>query len=276
MKIAFFTGGTNGLGVVAATRLYQKGYRVYIITRSKGGEERLEAYRKRTSSKKGGEFVFITCDLSDPNSLADAIRFFYSKENHLDLLVNNAGIWNHHRKVTSSGIEETWQVNVLSPVYLIKSLHKALEKSDSPVVITTASALHQGPIQFSDIEFAKDFSGFKAYRQSKHCVLVFTRFFARTDSVVKYYCQHPGVVNTELGRDMGPGAKLFFSMVGVSKEKGARTLNYLFSADTDQLHSGEYYSKSKISKSPKMVRDRDYGKKLMEKIDLYLKDFPEI
>lgn len=272
MKIAFFTGGTNGLGLVAASRLYQKGYKVYITTRSQAGIDRLEAYRKRTTAKSPGEFVYLQCDLSDFTSLDKAIEEFTQSENRLDLLVNNAGIWNNQRIESAQGIEETWQINVLAPVYLIRKLRPLLLESENPKVITTASALHQGPLHFSDLEFSENFSGFKAYRQSKHSVLLFTRFFAESDSAISYYCQHPGVVSTELARDMGVGARMFFSMVGISKEKGAQNLIYLCLANVDQLHSGAYYAKKRVAKTPKSINDKDYASKLMVKIDFYLRD----
>jgi NAD(P)-dependent dehydrogenase (short-subunit alcohol dehydrogenase family) len=272
MKTAFFTGGTNGLGLVAATHLFQKGYRVYVTTRSEAGRRRLEAYQKQNAPEGDGEFVFLNCNLSDMRTVESAVNSFLKAESKLDLLVNNAGIWNTERLESAQGIEETWHVNVLAPVFLIRGLRPALLKSKKPKVITTASALHQGPIQFSDIEFMESFSGFKAYRQSKHSVLLFTQFFANTDSEIAYYCQHPGVVSTELARDMGFVPRLLFSIMGISKEKGAQNLIYLCQANRDQLHSGAYYAKKRVAKRPPEIKDQDYASKLMVKIDFYLRD----
>lgn len=177
-----------------------------------------------------------------------------SKFDHLDQLINNAGVWHSEFTASMDGIEETFQVNVIAPYLFIKNLKPLLDKAETPKVINTASSLHTGTVNFNDIQYKAQFSGFKAYRQSKLSIILLTRLFASRGQKIQYYAQHPGVVNTSLGRHMGGLANLFFKFIGVSKEKGAQTLLHLSETPVEKLQNGEYYAKS----APKRITKESY------------------
>jgi retinol dehydrogenase 12 len=141
-------------------------------------------------------------------------------------------------------------VNLLVPFILAESFLPMLKKADAPKVINTASALHQGKINFADLQFAQKFSGFKAYRQSKLGIILLTRYWAQQfKNEITVVSQHPGLVATDLGRQAGWFSRGFFKLFGVSPEKGAQTLIHLLKEDPSKLISGEYYAKSKATKT---------------------------
>ena len=74
-----------------------------------------------------------------------------SKFDHLDQLINNAGVWHSEFTASMDGIEETFQVNVIAPYLFIKNLKPLLDKAETPKVINTASGLHTGTVNFNDI-----------------------------------------------------------------------------------------------------------------------------
>jgi len=150
-----------------------------------------------------------------------------------------------------------------------------LVKSNEPRLIFTSSGLHQGKINFDDLEFRKKFSGFRSYRQSKLGVILSCRLLAI--KLAKYgvgvYSLHPGVVNTNLGRYAGWFSKLIFKIMGKSPEAGAKTLLYLVHSPKKSLVSGEYYAKEELSEASKPSYDLVAAKMLHSSVNEYLLPF---
>lgn len=162
----FFTGATTGLGKISALKAAAHGATVLVAARDLQKGEALQNQFKTHFPDAKGAIALIPCDLSDLKSVNKACDLILSKHEKLDIIVNNAGTWNFSFTETEDGIEDTFQVNVLSPILIIQRLLPLLEKSKTAKVINTASGLHQGTINFTDIEYRNGFSGFKAYRQS--------------------------------------------------------------------------------------------------------------
>lgn len=241
-KRIVFTGATSGLGKVALNFLIEQEAKIFVLYRN---EKLIEAY---TNDE---HVIPVLCDLSSISSIQSAIESIKSQTDTIDILVNNAGLWEFGGfKETVDGFERTFQVNLMAPYILIHGLLPLLKNADAPKVIITASALHQGTLNFDDLQFRKKFSGFKAYRQSKLGVILLTRFWAKQyENEICFVSQHPGVVNTDLGRDADWFSRGFFKWFGVSPEKGARTLIHLIQTPSSNLVSGEYYANSKVSKT---------------------------
>ena len=60
------------------------------------------------------------CDLSSLTEVRNAIDHVKVHYQKLDMLINNAGLWNTKQIKTVDGIEQTWQVNLLVPYLLMK------------------------------------------------------------------------------------------------------------------------------------------------------------
>ena len=76
-KVAVVTGGNSGLGEVAALRLAAVG--ATVVTMDRGG------------AAPGG-LATIECDVSDAQSVADAVAQVIERHGRIDILLNNAGI----------------------------------------------------------------------------------------------------------------------------------------------------------------------------------------
>lgn len=241
-KKVVFTGGTSGLGRVALEFLIQQHAHVFVFYRN---ETLVDSWKNLPNVE------LVACDLSSLTSVHSAVDFVRSKTDVLDILVNNAGLWEFNGFVsTEDQLERTFQVNLLVPFLLVEAFLPLLKKADAPKIINTASALHQGKINFHDIQFTQNFSGFKAYRQSKLGIILLTRYWAQSlENKVLVACQHPGLVATDLGRQAGWFARGFFKLFGISPEKGAETLIHVLSEDPKKLISGEYYAKSRATKT---------------------------
>ncbi|MEE4284530.1 MAG: SDR family NAD(P)-dependent oxidoreductase [Mariniphaga sp.] len=268
-QVVFFTGGTSGLGREAVLALALNGAKVVVIARNKAkGDELLKTFHAKQANSKG-EIQLIECDLSSINSIQTAVNKFKIANKRLDILVNNAAVWKVKFTETADGIEEAFQVNVLAPYLLSQLLADWLEKSDHAKIINTASYLHQGNIQFEDIEFRKNYKSFNVYKQSKLAVILLTRQLAQQFSSrgIGVYCFHPGLVRTELARETSFIMRSMFWLPGISAKKGAQTLIFLAREDKEKLVSGEYYHKMKIGKSSPQSKNMEFADRLVQHIE---------
>ncbi|MDC1221281.1 hypothetical protein N8Z47_01280 [Salibacteraceae bacterium] len=78
------------------------------------------------------------------------------------------------------------------------------------------------------------------------------------------------MVNTSIGRELGPIANWIFSLLGVSPEKGAETLLYLSSVNSAELTYGEFYAKKEIKKITDESYNMDSAARLIQKLETKL------
>ncbi len=174
----FMTGATSGLGLDVASHLASTGAKVVVTVRNTEKLQALQDYYKTHYPTGQGKIEHIECDLSSFESILAACSAFKNKHDRLDTIINNAGVWNFEYKESKNQIEEIWHVNFLAPLLINHLLVDLLSQSREAKIIYTASGLHQGEINFDDLEFRKGFSNFKAYRQSKLAVILMCRLLA--------------------------------------------------------------------------------------------------
>jgi NAD(P)-dependent dehydrogenase (short-subunit alcohol dehydrogenase family) len=155
---------------VVAKRLAQSGWRVLVHGRDRARGAQVAA----GIAAGGGAAEFFAADLS---ALAEVRRLAGEVQQataRLDLLINNAGIGSHGpREVSADGHELRFAVNYLSGVLLTALLLPLLKKS-APARIVNVSSLGQEAIDFDDVMLARNYSGARAYRQSKLAQILFT------------------------------------------------------------------------------------------------------
>ena len=275
MKNIFITGATSGIGLITACELAYKGNKLIATARTIERGRELTSYYKNHYPDGTGSIEIILCDLSSFESIVNACNQVKANYTYIDLLINNAGLWNFKYRESKSKIEETLQVNVLAPLLISNLLLDLLLQSTDAKLIFTASALHQGDVDFNNLEFKAKFSGFKAYRQSKLEVILLCRLLAKKleKSNVGVYCQHPGLVNTKLGRDAGWFSNLFFQIMGLPPSEGAKTLLYLAEENKSNLISGEYYAKKAVKSITPQSNNMSVAQMLLDKLAIYLKDY---
>ena len=170
----------------------------------------------------------------------------------LDVLVNNVGGYWATRHTTEDGLERTFAVNHLAPFLLTNLLLDRLRASAPARVVTVSSgAQSMGRIDFDDLQGERDYSGQRAYNQSKLANVMFTYELARRleGSGVTANALHPGVVRTAFGREdssgwmrvMLPLARPFMK----SPARGAETSVYLASSPEVADVSGRYFANSR-------------------------------
>ena len=162
--------------------------------------------------------------------MADEVLSAYPR---LDVLVNNVGGFWAHRHVTPDGLEHTFALNHLAPFLLTSLLLERLIASAPARVVTVASgAQSMGKIDFGDLMGEQDYSGQRAYNQSKLANVMFTYELARRVEAtgVTATALHPGMTNTAFSAE--DPARAMAPVVFVARpfmrsaKKGAETVVY--------------------------------------------------
>jgi NAD(P)-dependent dehydrogenase (short-subunit alcohol dehydrogenase family) len=267
-KIVLITGANSGIGKAASLALAKMGARVVMVARN---QERGEAARAEIVKESGNSSVeLLLADLSSLESVRKLSQEFQSKFPRLDVLVNNAGLFNQRRNVTIDGYENTFETNYLSTFLLTNLLLDLLKKSAPSRIVNVSSVGHyNGHINFDDLNLEKDYGGWKAYGQSKLALVLFTHQLARKleGTGVTVNAVHPGTVATHIwSRPLGPFGfimalpKLFM----ISPAKGADTIVYLASSNEAANINGEYLEKSRVKKSSDESYDEDVAQRLWD------------
>jgi NAD(P)-dependent dehydrogenase (short-subunit alcohol dehydrogenase family) len=270
-KTALITGATSGIGTVVAEHLAKVGFNIVVFGRTPGKVDAL--IRSLTQINPEIVITGILCDLSSLESTKNACDEVNKNHSVINLMILNAGLWNVERRQTTDAIEETLHVNLLSQIQVADELIALLPKDGNSKIIITASSLHHGKINFNDLEFKTKFSGIKAYRQSKLCVILMTRWLAKQHNSkgISFYSVHPGGVRTNIARSAGWYAKLFFSLFGKSPEKGAQTHIHLIDTNNASLSNGNYYANKKVTKTTTYSYDMEVAERLSHEIAGYFK-----
>lgn len=268
-KNVLITGANSGIGFETAMQLAKMGAKVILVTRQeKSGQVAQEEIITQSGNKQINHY---TCDLASLNQVRILAEQLHTDFDHLDVLLNNAGIITQDRKTTEEGFEYQFGVNHLSHFLLTQLTIDLLRKSDSARIINVSSMAHKmGKINFTDINLENGYTSFKAYAQSKLANILFT--YGLCSRVFKEgltsNALHPGVVGSRFGAGRNgnkthPAMKIY-QKLALSPEKGAETSIYLASSPEVEQKSGGYYVRKKASVSSKSSYDPDAATALWE------------
>jgi 2-deoxy-D-gluconate 3-dehydrogenase len=128
-KVAVVTGGSRGIGAMIAEGFLENGVRTYITARK---DDELRAAEEKLS--RIGTCIAIRSDLSTMDGLkafADEIK---SREDHVHILVNNAGAsWGATiDDYPESGWDKVMDLNVKSVFFLTQQLLPVLRSAGTP------------------------------------------------------------------------------------------------------------------------------------------------
>ncbi len=264
-KIVMVTGANSGMGKVTALELAKKGATVVLVCRNKQLGE--EAKADIISQSGNINIDLLIADLSSQKSIRQFVQEFKNKYNHLDVLVNNAGLAFSKFNKSVDGIEMTFAVNHLGYFLTTILLLDSLKAAPAARVVNVSSSTHKGAkINFDDIEYKNKYSLFGAYNQSKLCNLLFTYELARQlkGTNVTMNALNPGPVKTGLARDMGAVFQWMAKMLFPSAEKASATAIYLASSPEVEKVTGKYFEKCKAVPSSALSNDEAVAKRLWD------------
>ena len=145
-KKVLVTGASRGIGRAVAQAFAGEGARVAVHF----GRDRLAA-EETIASLAGGAHCAVEADLSESEAVAALVDTVVGKLGGLDVLVNNAGIWDEHRiaEITFDEWLAAWQrilaVNLLGPASL--TFHAArlmMEQGGGSIVNVSSRGAFRG------------------------------------------------------------------------------------------------------------------------------------
>jgi NAD(P)-dependent dehydrogenase (short-subunit alcohol dehydrogenase family) len=251
-KVCLVTGASSGIGEATAMGLGALGASVVAVMHTKSPRTDSVVEKILAKSKEGGWSVSVMyADLSSQSSIRELAREVDERHDRLDVLINNAGVNRSKRNMTVDGLEWTFAVNVLAPFLLTNLLLEKLKaNAPSRIVNVSSTAAIGSKIDFDNLQGEKKYSMFGAYEQSKLALNMVTIEFARRLQGTRVTANflHPGVVRTNIARDLNPAARIIAGLFGLffaSPEKGAKTSIYVASAPELEGASGKYFSNRK-------------------------------
>lgn len=203
-KIALVTGANKGIGFSVAKELAKAGYEVWLGARN-------TELGQKAAAELGDSAHFLSLDVTSDQSVAAAAKLFASKRDHLDVLVNNAGIYLADRdglpSVTSiATINDAHNVNFLGPVRVAQAFLPLIKKSEQGKILNVSSGLGSLNLVLDHSENGLAGLNVIAYNSSKSALNMFSALLSnelRNDKIaVNSIC--PGHVATDLNGNSGP------------------------------------------------------------------------
>jgi NAD(P)-dependent dehydrogenase (short-subunit alcohol dehydrogenase family) len=249
-KVIVITGGTSGIGQVAAQQLAAMGARIVLVAR----DARREHLTLGTLRGKGHSAYLANLALMrEVKRVAAQIA---AAEPHIDVLINNAGSMFAVRQVTDEGLERTFSTNHMAYFLMTHGLRGSLTGGSR--VVSTASDVHRGvTLDFDDLQSERNYDGFSVYGKSKLCNVLFTLGLARRleGTGITANCLHPGVVATRFASDGGDPSVASFLSSGITPEEGAKTIIYLASSPEVAGFTGKYFYQSQAADPSREAQD---------------------
>lgn len=139
-RTVVITGANSGIGRAAAMRFAKAGDQVVIACRNL---EKGRNVQQEIDAESGSKDVTVMqVDMSSFESIRRFCSEFGQRYGKLDVLINNAGHFNHGARqyqLSADKIELTFATNVFGPYLLTKLLRPFLAQSDDPRVLNACS-----------------------------------------------------------------------------------------------------------------------------------------
>jgi NAD(P)-dependent dehydrogenase (short-subunit alcohol dehydrogenase family) len=227
-RVVVITGGTSGLGRVAARELAELGATVVITGRE---AKRTSAVAAELSTVAGITVEAETADmgnLAEVRALADRLA---ARHPAIDVLVHNAGALSNERRTTGDGIEQTVASQVVGPFLLTSLLLPALRAAAPSRVITMSSGgMYASNLEVDAIEMdAASYKGAEQYARAKRAQVTLNEMWAERfgASGIVFHAMHPGWADTPGVEESLPTFRKIVGPLLRTPEQGVDTLVWL-------------------------------------------------
>ena len=197
MKKVLITGANKGIGFATAKLLLQKGYYVYLGSRS------IQNGASAVDKLKAEGLVNVECiqiDVTDDNSVKTASE----KIDVLDILINNAGINGGNDpytalEATPAEFQAAFNVNVIGTSRVTQAFIDLLKKSEEPRIVNLSTSVGSLALQSDPNWPAYNYAKYAVYAASKAALNMYTIHLAYElrDTNFKVNAVCPGLTATD-------------------------------------------------------------------------------
>jgi len=214
---ALVTGSTDGIGLTTAKNLASKGYNVIIHGRNPNRiKNAVDDVCSFDHTGIDRERIFtVESDISTVRGCKNLVysvqSILKSNDLSLDILMNNAGVFEEEYNLTEDNLEMTFAVNVMAPFVITSNLLPELlaqsqKKTQSRIVIASSISQCRFIDHWDDLQCHKrSYSVHRAYSESKLFDAMLTAEFATIlddkgfgTSRITCNSLDPGTVNTKM------------------------------------------------------------------------------
>lgn len=197
--VTLVTGANKGIGLETVRRLIDAGHRVYLGARD---EERGRAAAEAVGAS------FVQLDVTSDESVRQAAESVEHREDHLDVLINNAGITGPLRAARDYDGDDAAAVlltNVVGYVRVIHAFLPLLERSAAPCIVNVSSGIGSFGL-FHDEDRIESRAGTPLYGAAKAAVNMLTARYAQQLLNIRINAADPGMTATDLSGGRGHSA----------------------------------------------------------------------
>ncbi|MDH5491616.1 MAG: SDR family oxidoreductase [Myxococcales bacterium] len=268
-KVCLITGANTGIGRATALELGRRGARLRLAGRS---EERTQPVldELRALGEKGGgaDVAFIPLDLGSLASVRACAEAFLARDEPLHVLIANAGLAGA-RGQTEDGFERAFGVNHLGHHLLIRLLEETLVASAPSRIVIVSSKSHYSA-KTLDLEevrrSTRSLSALDEYAVSKLANVLCAKELDRRlgDRGVTAVSLHPGVVASDVWREVPWPFRSLIKLFMISNEEGARTTIHCATAPEIPRQGGQFFDRCRPRTPSPLARDEALARRLWE------------
>jgi retinol dehydrogenase-12 len=256
-KLFIVTGANTGIGKITAKELARAGAHVLLACRSKDKTMPVIEEIKREVEHANVEYVEL--DLGDLASVRACAEAILARNVPIHVLINNAGLAGK-RGLTKDGFEITWGTNHLGHYLFTRLLLDRIKQAGSARIVNVSSKSHYDAkgIDWDALrERTRTVTGMREYAQSKLSNVLFAKELARRleGTGVTTYAVHPGVVSTEVWRNVPAPLRWVIKKFMLTPEQGAEASLRCATAPELANQTGRYYDVGGQETEPNRLAD---------------------
>ena len=188
------TGSTGGLGRQICRHIAGLGGNLLLLDRN---QKRSTEHAEKLRNDFGIDVLSMQVDMQDMSSVKAICEKLKLKQ--IDYLILNAGAYSLPREKSSEGWDNVFQINFVSPYYIVKELLPSLEKKDMAKVIVVGSIAHKySHIDEADIDFSSVKAPRKVYGNAKRFLMFSLIELLTGNAKVFLSIAHPGITPTNI------------------------------------------------------------------------------
>ena len=268
-KVCVVTGATSGVGYQAAKKLAQGGARLVIVCRNC---EKAAGVAHEFESAYASTVDVVQADFSRLADVRKAAATILENYPHIDVLINNAGIHNTHRKLTEDDIEEVFAVNhIASFLFTRLLLDRMIASAPSRVIQVNSQGHRFGGLKLDDLNWDKrHYKGLQGYGAAKVAQLYTVWELAERlkGTGVTINAMHPGEVKTNIGMNNELSYRLYNRyVIGwflKNPHISGSAIYYLAAAPEMAETSGVFFNQTIPEKPAAHALDKELGKKVWQ------------